>query len=200
MGQALSWSLRSCLSQSDNFFLIYDTRNAKCMVTVLQNSFLFSEGPLAKYWGQSYCFNENHCYFYCCQRKYLCSSQHRGPLYSLPLAPNCQPQLLFFSVRSTEFCRICQNITALFFGKFWSHQCHFYRLGNFFTGLSENNPMRYEIYCSQLKLATQYGLTEHVETRLKEICICSTCIGRKNWNFIFLCRDLAWLKASQQRI
>eukprot|EP00112_Aurelia_sp_Birch-Aquarium-sp1_P025057 Seg815.15 transcript_id=Seg815.15/GoldUCD/mRNA.D3Y31 product="Eukaryotic translation initiation factor 3 subunit M" protein_id=Seg815.15/GoldUCD/D3Y31 len=41
-------------------------------------------------------------------------------------------------------------------------------LGNFFTGLSENNPMRYEIYCSQLKLATQYGLTEYVETKLKE--------------------------------
>eukprot|EP00794_Sanderia_malayensis_P018189 gene18189-20003_t len=42
-------------------------------------------------------------------------------------------------------------------------------LGNFFTGFKDNNPVRYEIYCSQLKLALQFGLADHVETRLKEV-------------------------------
>ncbi|XP_065070602.1 eukaryotic translation initiation factor 3 subunit M-like [Rhopilema esculentum] len=41
-------------------------------------------------------------------------------------------------------------------------------LGCFFAGLNEDCPLRYEVYCSQLKLATQFGLTDNVETKLKE--------------------------------
>jgi len=39
----------------------------------------------------------------------------------------------------------------------------------FLVGLSEANPLRYEIYCSQLRLATKFGITDFVETRLKEV-------------------------------
>ena len=44
-----------------------------------------------------------------------------------------------------------------------------FRLECFLAGLSEANPLRYEIYCSQLRLATNFGITEFVETRLKEV-------------------------------
>lgn len=42
-------------------------------------------------------------------------------------------------------------------------------LGNLFTGFNESNSVRYEIYCSQLKLALQFGLTEFIETKLTEV-------------------------------
>jgi len=39
----------------------------------------------------------------------------------------------------------------------------------FLAGLGEGNPLRYEIYCSQLKLSTRFGITEYVQTGLKEV-------------------------------
>ena len=45
----------------------------------------------------------------------------------------------------------------------------FHRLNNFFTGLDDKSPLKWNIYYSQLKLASKFGLTDKIETQLKQV-------------------------------
>ena len=44
-----------------------------------------------------------------------------------------------------------------------------FRLNNLYSGLPDDNSLRYDVYLSQVKIAARFGHTSAIQTQLKEV-------------------------------